>query len=76
LGKDAEEQQAAYRELFRHELDPGMVDAIRRATNGNIVLGRPRFSADVANALGRRVTLGVPGRPKKIADPESGSLFE
>jgi len=76
LGKNAEERQAAYRGLFRHQLDSCVVDAIRRATNGNVVLGSHRFSADIAKALGRRVTLGVPGRPKKIADPESGSLFE
>ena len=33
----------AYRELFRYELDPGVVDAIRKATNGNFALGDPRF---------------------------------
>src|SRR3990170_3639579 len=36
---DAAMRQAAYRELFRHELEPGMVDEIRRATNGNFALG-------------------------------------
>ncbi len=76
LGKDSQERQAAYRELFRHELDSGMVDAIRLAINGNFVLGSPRFSADIATALGRRVTPGARGRPKKLANLESGSLFE
>jgi putative transposase len=75
LGKDTTQRQAAYRELFRRELDPGMVDAIRQATNGNFALGNPCFAADIANALGRRVVPGVPGRPKKMADPESGSLL-
>lgn len=76
LGKDAEERQVAYHELFRHELDSGVVDAIRQATNGNIVVGGLRFSGDIAKALGWRVTMGAPGRPKKVADPELGSLFE
>jgi putative transposase len=76
LGKDTEERQTGYRELFRHELESGMVDAIRLATNGNFVLGSPRFAAEIAKALGRRVTQGAPGRPKKLADAESGSLFE
>ena len=76
LGKDTEEQQAGYRELFRHQLETGMVDAIRLATNGNFVLGSPRFAAEIAKVLGRRVTQGAPGRPKKMADTESGSLFE
>ncbi|MCK9386850.1 MAG: hypothetical protein M0Q22_00450 [Sulfuritalea sp.] len=35
LGLDAASRQAAYRELFRYELEPGMVDKIRRATNAS-----------------------------------------
>ena len=35
LGRTSEERQAAYRELFRHELEPGVVDQIRQATNGS-----------------------------------------
>jgi hypothetical protein len=46
----------AYRELFRYQLDPGLVDQIRAATNGNYALGSPKFSAEVEVALGRRVT--------------------
>lgn len=65
LGRDPIERQQAYRELFRHEFDPGWVDRIRRATNGNYVLGTERFESDVAAMLGRRVTPGQPGRPKK-----------
>lgn len=33
---DAADGQAAYRELFRHGLKPGLVDEIRRATNGTL----------------------------------------
>ena len=61
LGLDGASRQAAYRELFRYELDPGLVDEIRRATNGNFALGNERFAAQVSEALGRRVVPGKPG---------------
>ncbi|MBL8470795.1 MAG: transposase, partial [Rhodocyclaceae bacterium] len=76
FGKDASERQAAYRELFREELDPVAVGAIRSATNGNFALGNPRFAADIERALGRRVVAGVSGRPKKMPEPESGDLLQ
>jgi len=66
LGQDAEARQAAYRELFRYELDPGMVDAIRQATNSNYALGNACFAEQVGLALGRRVTKGRSGRPCKV----------
>jgi putative transposase len=75
LGLDAVSRQAAYRELFRYELEPGLVDQIRRATNGNFALGSERFAADAAAALGRRVLPGKSGRPRKVAAPESQNLF-
>jgi putative transposase len=65
LGADAPAREAAYRELFRHELEPGLVDAIRKATNGNFALGDERFGAHIAHALGRRVQPGKAGRPRK-----------
>lgn len=75
LGTDAASRQAAYRELFRHQIEPGLVDEIRRATNGNFVLGNDRFGLQVAAALGRRAVPGRPGRPRKRPEPESGALF-
>ena len=75
LGLDVASRQAAYRELFRYELEPGLVDQIRRATNGNFVLGSERFAADAASTLGRRVLPGKSGRPRKVAVPESSDLF-
>ena len=75
LGGDAMSRQAAYRELFRFELEPGLVDEIRRATNGNFALGNSRFTDEIAAALGRRVVPGQSGRPRKVIDPASGSLF-
>lgn len=76
LGPDGAERQAAYRELFRHELEPGLVDQIRRATNGNFVLGNERFATEVAAAIGRRVVPGKSGRPRKAIEPVSGQLFD
>jgi len=65
LGRTGEERQAAYRELFRHELEPGIVDRIRQASNGNFALGNPRFTEEIAAMLGRRVIPGKAGRPCK-----------
>jgi len=76
LGATPEARQAAYRELFRYELEPGLVDEIRRATNGNFALGNARFSAEVASLLGRRVTPGQAGRPCRGVEMHSGGLFE
>lgn len=76
LGLDAPGRQAAYRELFRHELEPGLVDQIRRATHGNFVLGDERFAAEVAAVVGRRVLPGKSGRPRKAVEPVSGEPFD
>lgn len=76
LGLDAQSRQAAYRELFRYELDPGQVDEIRQATNGNYALGNSSFAEQVTAALGRRATPGKSGRPRKMAEVESRSLFD
>ncbi len=65
LGKSANARQSTYRELFRNDLEPGMIDQIRKATNGNFVLGNVRFQEEIAHALGRRVTPGIAGRPLK-----------
>jgi putative transposase len=76
LGMDVETRRAAYRELFRFELEPGVVDEIRHATNGNYALGDGRFVAEVEAMLGRRVTRGKPGRPyKSQAVAASDDLF-
>jgi putative transposase len=76
LGSDAASRQAAYRELFRYELEPGLVDEIRRATNGNYALGNAGFAAQVTATLGRRAVPGQSGRPRKIREIESGKLFD
>ena len=76
LGRDAKRRQAAYRELFRHGLEPGLVDQIRRATNGNFVLGDERFAREIEAVVGRRAVPGKSGRPRKCAEPPSGALLD
>jgi putative transposase len=65
LGQTDEQRQMAYRELFRQQLDLGIIDEIRSNTNGNFALGNNRFKAQIAEVLGRRVAPGAPGRPSK-----------
>lgn len=65
LGRDSADRRSSYRELFRDELEPGMIDQIRQATNGNYVLGRASFAGHVGAALGQRVIPGTAGRPRK-----------
>lgn len=62
-----------YRELFRYQLEPKVVDAIREAANGNDALGDTRIVADITEMLGRRVMPGVSDRPRKA--PVPGNLF-
>ncbi len=75
LGGDEEGGQAAYRELFRYQFDPGLVDKIREATNGNCVLGGSRFQDEVTRVLGRRVVRGRPGRPRKQINTATDEPF-
>jgi putative transposase len=65
LGRNDNERGAAYREIFRSELDPAQLDEIRWAANGGFALGNDRFKAQIAAMLKRRVTSGAPGRPRK-----------
>jgi putative transposase len=69
LGAEAGVRQAAYRELFRDRLDSVVIDAIRHATNGNYALGNAQFTEKIAAMVGRRVTPGEAGRPRKAVMP-------
>ena len=77
LGKTEPERREAYRAMFRTQVDEALTDEIRVATNGNLALGSSKFQAQIARALGRRVTRGVAGRPVSVAreaDKRQGSL--
>lgn len=75
LVADRANRQAAYRELFRYELEPGLVDEIRRATNSNYALGNERFATEIAAALGRRAVPGLSGRPRQRRELGNVELF-
>jgi putative transposase len=65
LGDEPAARRAAYRHLHGAGMDEATLDEIRDATNGGFVLGNARFAAEIEAALGRRVTRGKPGRPRK-----------
>jgi putative transposase len=65
LASSQQERGRNYRELFRYQLEPGIVDEIRQATNGGYVLGREDFKEQIEKALQQRTTRGKPGRPLK-----------
>ena len=65
LGVTETVRQTSYRELFRYKLESGLIDEIRKATNGNFVLGNGRFKEEISKTLGRRVKPGKAGRPVK-----------
>lgn len=62
LGSSSISRAIAYRDFFRFELDPGMVDDIRQATHGNYALGSSHFKTEIEEAVGRRVTRSQAGR--------------
>lgn len=72
LGGTDSDRQAAYRELFRYELEPGVIDQFRKATNGNYALGSERFQKEITDMAGRRATPGKPGRLRKKLEPTQG----
>ena len=65
LGGLPAEREAAYRELFRHYLESGIVDDIRNALNNELVVGTSRFKDEIQAITNRPVRKGQPGRPRK-----------
>ena len=65
LAREDEMRYEIYQALFKGHIEQALDDDIRKATNGNYVLGNERFQEQIAWALGRRVTPGKDGRPRK-----------
>jgi putative transposase len=63
LGAGGAARRASYRELLAEQLDGGLADNIRSATNGGFALGGEGFQQEIGVALGRRASRGLPGRP-------------
>jgi len=65
LGGEGGARQAAYRQLFRSQLDNEMVSQIRDATNNAWVLGNDRFKQRIAQQLERRVEPSIRGGDRR-----------
>lgn len=73
LDAGAVERQAAYRALFRSELDHEALSDIRLALNQGQPLGKGRFLDQVERIVGRRCEVRPRGRPRKVVnDGDSG----
>ncbi|HEY5898250.1 MAG TPA: transposase [Burkholderiales bacterium] len=72
LGPTSASRRWAYEQLFAARDEAMQIDEIRKAVNGNFVLGDERFRRTLARALGRRVEPCKAGRPSKVAQLSTG----
>ena len=75
IAADEAERQAAYRALFRHELDTAAIADIRLALAQGQPLGGGRFLETIERMTGQRREVKPRGRPKKLV-PEVGGMDE
>lgn len=68
LDRDDEARRAAYRDLFRAQLDTKAIDDIRLALNQNQPLGNSRFHAEIEAMTGQRRQAKPRGRPRVQPD--------
>ena len=68
LGKDNDERNYAYRELFRQHIENEQIHEIREALNQELVLGRDDFKDKIELMLNRQTRTGTKGRPR-IEEP-------
>lgn len=68
IGRGDTERQAAYRDLFRAQLDNKAIDDIRLALNQNQPLGNSRFYAKIEATTGQRREAKLRGRPRVQRD--------
>jgi putative transposase len=64
LGKCVEDRQKQYREMFKSELSLKIIGQVGDATNSNYALGSEQLRTETEKALGRRISPGIPGRPR------------
>ena len=65
LGKRESTRLKNYRSLFQTELEAGLVDEIRNAQMVITYWVMVEFKEEISGMLGRRVSRGKAGRPKK-----------
>jgi putative transposase len=75
LGRSDKERQAAYRALFRAQLDQDALDDIRLAVNQSQPLGNARFYAKIEEMTGIRREAKPRGRPR-AASGECGEVLK
>lgn len=64
LGTNKCQRLIAYRRLFEHQLEQGLIDDIRHCSQKEIVLGNSRFKQQVAELTGIELKSATRGRPK------------
>ena len=72
LGRGDRERQAAYRALFRAQLDRAAIDDIRLALNQSQPLGNERFYAKIERMTGVRREARPHGRPRREPEAAQG----
>ena len=65
LGKNKDERQESYRELFNVKVGKELLTEIRESTNRGLALGSDSFAAQIEKLTNARVTKKRIGRPKK-----------
>jgi putative transposase len=75
LGKTVTERAAAYRELFRGQLDATVLKQIRQASNQGMALGNDRFKQEIERLAGRRVVALKKGPKRKSVDREQAEIL-
>ncbi|WP_394131890.1 transposase [Shewanella maritima] len=63
IDRQTKSRQAAYRDLFKHQLDTKVIDDIRQATNKGSVIGSEQFKDEIEKITGMSI------KPKKIGRP-------
>jgi putative transposase len=63
LGATPSERQSAYRNLFRQQMDPAVLQEIRETLSHELVLGAEKFKIHVEKLAERRVRPAKTGRP-------------
>jgi len=71
LGQDLSSRLAAYRSLFRHELDEEAITDIRLALNQSQAVGSERFQEWINKTAGVRLVQSKRGRPENGMATES-----
>jgi putative transposase len=75
LGENSKSRQAAYRGLFRSELDNDAVNDILQALSQTQPLGNSRFYTKIETMMGQLCSPKPRGRPKKQNDNKPEDNF-